>query len=180
VVQESRRPRREDEPLFEISTDKVDAEIPSPIAGVLTEIKVEEGKTVTINTVVGVIGGAAPSRCSSGPGRRRSHNHREAPMQLLLPRLLPLPTASTERIRSSRWSGASRGKTSSIWSTLAGTGSTGRITKDDVLRFLTDFGPGWRPPVPEPPVPETRSRRRSRPLSLSPAPRSKFPKAPFP
>ena len=53
-----------DEPLFEISTDKVDAEIPSPAAGTLTEIKIGEGTTVTINTVVAVIeagGGAAAS-----------------------------------------------------------------------------------------------------------------------
>ncbi|HEY4046629.1 MAG TPA: 2-oxoglutarate dehydrogenase, E2 component, dihydrolipoamide succinyltransferase [Acidobacteriaceae bacterium] len=47
-----------DEPLFEISTDKVDAEIPSPASGVLTEVKVGEGSTVQINTVVGVIGEA--------------------------------------------------------------------------------------------------------------------------
>ena len=46
-----------DEPLFEISTDKVDTEIPSPVTGVLTEIKVNEGETVPINTVVAVIGG---------------------------------------------------------------------------------------------------------------------------
>jgi pyruvate dehydrogenase E2 component (dihydrolipoamide acetyltransferase) len=45
-----------DEPLFEISTDKVDAEIPSPAAGVLTEIKVKEGETVPVNAVVGTIG----------------------------------------------------------------------------------------------------------------------------
>src|SRR5215475_11327677 len=52
-----------DEPLFEISTDKVDAEIPAPASGVLQEIKVTEGNTVQVNTVVGVIGdgdGAAP------------------------------------------------------------------------------------------------------------------------
>src|SRR3954453_2243891 len=48
-----------DEPLFEISTDKVDAEIPSPGAGVLTEIKVKEGETVPVNAVVAVIGGSA-------------------------------------------------------------------------------------------------------------------------
>src|SRR5215469_10591648 len=47
-----------DEPLFEISTDKVDAEIPSPAAGVLKEIKIAEGTTVQINTVVAVIDGA--------------------------------------------------------------------------------------------------------------------------
>src|SRR6202042_3452742 len=56
-----------DEPLFEISTDKVDTEIPSPAAGVLKEVLVEEGKTVAISTVVGRIeegagnGGSAPS-----------------------------------------------------------------------------------------------------------------------
>ncbi|MGC1873210.1 MAG: biotin/lipoyl-containing protein, partial [Acidobacteriaceae bacterium] len=48
-----------DEPLFEISTDKVDAEIPSPAAGVLTDIRVPEGSTVEINTIVAVIGGTA-------------------------------------------------------------------------------------------------------------------------
>lgn len=47
-----------DEPLFEISTDKVDAEIPSPGAGVLTDIKVKEGETVPVNSVVAVIAGA--------------------------------------------------------------------------------------------------------------------------
>src|SRR6187551_127077 len=48
-----------DEPLFEISTDKVDAEIPSPVAGVLSEIRVREGETVAVNSVVATIGGAA-------------------------------------------------------------------------------------------------------------------------
>src|SRR5580693_6534856 len=47
-----------DEPLFEISTDKVDAEIPSPAAGVLAEIRVKEGETVPVNSVVAVIGQA--------------------------------------------------------------------------------------------------------------------------
>src|SRR5574338_462559 len=47
-----------DEPLFEISTDKVDAEIPSPASGVLKEIKAQEGTTVQVNTVVGVIDAA--------------------------------------------------------------------------------------------------------------------------
>ena len=62
-------PVEKDEPLFEISTDKVDAEIPSPIAGVLSEIKVEEGATVQVNTVVAVIADnateIAPSRVPS-------------------------------------------------------------------------------------------------------------------
>src|SRR5215470_16332145 len=55
-----------DEPLFEISTDKVDAEIPSPAAGVVTEIRAKEGETVPINTVVAVIGAASAAR-ETGP-----------------------------------------------------------------------------------------------------------------
>jgi len=56
-----------DEPLFEISTDKVDAEIPSPAAGVLTEIKVREGETVPVNAVVGTIGQNGESPSSEAP-----------------------------------------------------------------------------------------------------------------
>ncbi len=91
-----------DEPLFEISTDKVDAEIPSPAAGVLSEIKAAEGSTVQVNTVVAVIGdgaGAAasapaakaasrlrrrPRRRSRLPSRRRPHLQRPS-SRLLLP-----------------------------------------------------------------------------------------------
>jgi 2-oxoglutarate dehydrogenase E2 component (dihydrolipoamide succinyltransferase) len=56
---------KRDEPIFEISTDKVDAEIPSPVAGTLVEIKVPEGATVAINTVVGVIGEAGEKAASA-------------------------------------------------------------------------------------------------------------------
>ncbi len=56
-----------DEPLFEISTDKVDAEIPSPAAGVVSEIRVKEGETVAINTVVAVIGAAGATTTAPGP-----------------------------------------------------------------------------------------------------------------
>src|SRR2546426_864406 len=56
-----------DEPLFEISTDKVDAEIPSPSAGVLKEIKVTEGQTVPINTVVAVIDAAGAAAAAPAP-----------------------------------------------------------------------------------------------------------------
>ena len=69
-----------DEPLFEISTDKVDAEIPSPIAGMLSEIKVPEGATVEINTVVAVIGGSAPSE--PAPCRSAKQRPRTPPLKL--------------------------------------------------------------------------------------------------
>src|SRR5215510_170238 len=63
-----------DEPLFEISTDKVDAEIPAPSSGVLREIKVQEGATVQVNTVVGVIDaeGAAASSAAPAPQPARA------------------------------------------------------------------------------------------------------------
>ena len=59
---------RRDEPLFEISTDKVDAEIPSPTAGVLAEIKVGEGETVEVNTVVAAIADSADEVGGDGAG----------------------------------------------------------------------------------------------------------------
>ena len=61
-----------DEPLFEISTDKVDAEIPAPASGVLQEIKVAEGNTVQVNTVVGVIGGEGEAAAAPAPAKPSS------------------------------------------------------------------------------------------------------------
>src|SRR5438067_7337999 len=56
-----------DERLFEMSTDKVDAEIPSPAAGVVSEIRAKEGETVAVNSVVAVIGGAMASEAAPAP-----------------------------------------------------------------------------------------------------------------
>ncbi len=72
-----------DEPLFEISTDKVDAEIPSPAAGTLTEVRFKEGDTVEVNTVVAVLDGVAQARAR----RRRLHQSRNRRRVKLLPRL---------------------------------------------------------------------------------------------
>src|SRR6185369_2006515 len=58
-----------DEPLFEISTDKVDAEIPSPAAGVVSEIRVKEGETVPVNSVVAVIGSATDQPAAAPAAR---------------------------------------------------------------------------------------------------------------
>ena len=57
----------EDEPLFEVSTDKVDSEVPSPVSGTLTEIKVPEGDTVDVGVVLAVVGDAG---AEPGPGGR--------------------------------------------------------------------------------------------------------------
>ena len=82
-----------DEPLFEISTDKVDAEIPSPSAGVVTEIRVREGETVPVDSVVAIIGliGETPSTMPSSvePERRSNPPRRAPPEQPALPSTRP-------------------------------------------------------------------------------------------
>ncbi len=78
---------KRDEPLFEISTDKVDAEIPSPASGVLSEIKVKEGETVAVNTTVAVINGGAaqpaaqPAKQEEAPKQEAPEAPKEAPAQ---------------------------------------------------------------------------------------------------
>ena len=89
-----------DEPLFEISTDKVDTEIPSPVAGTLAEILVEEGKTVGINTVVGRISDGART---AAPARLRAARSPARPLRLLRrPRLLRLLRKQPSRSRMAR------------------------------------------------------------------------------
>ncbi len=78
---------QKDEPLFEISTDKVDAEIPAPVSGVLSEIKAQEGETVQINTVVAIIGGEVTQR-RQRKNRPCRHNRRR-PRRRRRTRLLP-------------------------------------------------------------------------------------------
>ena len=131
-----------DEPLFEISTDKVDAEIPSPAAGVLSEIKVPEGNTVEINTIVAVIGGtagaaapvaAAPAQKAPAPTPQAS----AAPA----PAAQPAATATTgERQRSSPLVRRIAKENNLDLSQIPGTGAGGRITKDDALAFVGQSG----------------------------------------
>src|ERR1700746_2066671 len=71
-----------DEPLFEISTDKIDTEIPSPAAGVVQDILVKEGQTVQINTVVAVIGdGSAKPATESARESPKAEAPKEVPKQ---------------------------------------------------------------------------------------------------
>jgi len=79
-----------DEPLFEISTDKVDAEIPAPASGVLKEVKIQEGTTVQVNTVVGVIDGDGAGGASSAPAKAVTP---EAPKAAAPPAPSPARTA---------------------------------------------------------------------------------------
>ena len=141
-----------DEPLFEISTDKVDAEIPSPEAGILSEIKVPEGATVEINTVVAVIGGAIGAATPAAKETGKSATAATA-NEKVAPISAPPPDIHTGRPVSSSPLRSSPPRSSPLVRRIAkenkldlnripGTGSNGRITKDDALRHLSQYGPG--------------------------------------
>ena len=130
-----------DEPLFEISTDKVDAEIPSPSAGVLKEIKVPEGQTVPIQTVVAVIDGAgsavatAPAPAPAAPAPTPTPIAPppvSATGKPSAPAAAATPAASTERIHSSPLVRRMAKEHGVDLSTLEGSGAGGRITKQDM------------------------------------------------
>lgn len=127
-----------DEPLFEISTDKVDAEIPSPVAGVLSAIKVEAGSTVQINTVVAVIGGGA--KAAAAP----------APAPVSAPKVEEAAAASGERLRTSPLVRRMAKDHDLDLSKVAGSGSSGRITKEDVLAYLDKGQPAAPVAAPAP------------------------------
>lgn len=90
-----------DEPLYEISTDKVDAEIPSPAAGVLLEIKAQEGETVSVNSVVGSIGEAGEAPASAAPAATASAPAPAAPAPPPAPAAPPAPPAPSAPAASS-------------------------------------------------------------------------------
>jgi 2-oxoglutarate dehydrogenase E2 component (dihydrolipoamide succinyltransferase) len=86
-----------DEPLFEISTDKVDAEIPSPAAGILTEIKFKEGETVEVNKVVAVLNGEGASAPSNGGASAAEISTAPASQAAVSPETPPPPAAQPDQ-----------------------------------------------------------------------------------
>jgi 2-oxoglutarate dehydrogenase E2 component (dihydrolipoamide succinyltransferase) len=121
-----------DEPIFEISTDKVDAEIPSPVAGTLSEIKVQEGSTVTINTVVAVIGGAAGKTATPAASAPAPAATAAAPVAAVS----STSAAAGERVRSSPLVRKIAKDNNVDLSQVSGTGASGRITKTDIVSHL--------------------------------------------
>jgi 2-oxoglutarate dehydrogenase E2 component (dihydrolipoamide succinyltransferase) len=130
-----------DEPLFEISTDKVDAEIPSPVAGVLTEIKVPEGATVEINAIVAVIDGVRAEAGGASDAVAFAAAEAASPEDAVSP-APALATAfdSRERLRSSPLVRRIAKDNNLDLRQIAGSGAEGRITKEDVLRHLSERG----------------------------------------
>jgi pyruvate dehydrogenase E2 component (dihydrolipoamide acetyltransferase) len=130
-----------DEPLFEISTDKVDAEIPSPVAGTLTEIKVAEGSTVSINSVVAIIGGAAGASKPAAPAAAAPAA--SAPAQQ--PSQSTAAASQGEPPRSSPLVRKIASENNIDLSTVPGSGASGRITKQDILGHMQGGAPASAP-----------------------------------
>ena len=135
---------KRDEPLFEISTDKVDAEIPAPTAGVLAEIKVQEGQTVPVQTLVAVIetdkgaastgapsAAAAPSPAAAAPTPRPVAPAPVAPKgdgaETAEERLRKKSTPLVRKIAAEHRVDIS---------TIPGSGFAGRVTKQDILSYI--------------------------------------------
>jgi len=141
-----------DEPLFEISTDKVDAEIPSPATGVLQEIKIAEGTTVGVNTVVGTIaadGEAAAAPKAAAPAKEEAAPAKPQPQAPATPPTANSPQPATpaapapvqaeeegDHARSSPLVRKIARDNNVDLSQVTGSGLGGRITKQDIMAFL--------------------------------------------
>jgi len=131
-----------DEPLFEISTDKVDAEIPAPASGTLQEIKVSEGNTVQVNTVVGVIGDgsaappSAPAKAAAPAPAAPASAKKEAPAPPPAPAAAPREDEEDSDVRSSPLVRKLAREHNVDLASVSGTGTGGRVTKQDVLDFV--------------------------------------------
>ncbi len=148
-----------DEPLFEVSTDKVDTEVPSPVAGVLTEIRVPEGETVPVGAVIAVVGdaGSAPAPASAPtaapepapaptPAPAPAPSPAPAPAPAAAPSAAPAPAPSPAPAAASPVASDSRLLSPVVRrlvnehgidvDQLVGTGPGGRITREDVLDFI--------------------------------------------
>ncbi len=187
-----------DEPLFEISTDKVDAEIPAPAAGVLTEIKVQAGETVAVNEVVATIGEAsevarpAPPGAPSEPGKATASSQPQAngagPAQKKVP---PTPKPNgreaahpvTQSAAALTQDEARRQRSSPLVRRIAkehnvdvslihGSGLGGRVTKHDILEYIEM--PKAQGPMPKAQSPEPRAQSQE-PKAPAPEPRAQTP-----
>ncbi|HEU5478027.1 MAG TPA: 2-oxoglutarate dehydrogenase, E2 component, dihydrolipoamide succinyltransferase [Gaiellaceae bacterium] len=189
-----------DEPLLEISTDKVDTEVPSPGSGTLTQILVQEGETVDVGTKLGQIGGAAaeapaqaePEAAPAAPATAEAASEAEAAS----PAETPAPTAaepSAAPPAAPAPTGNGKAFVSPVVARIAGehgidpsqvpgTGSGGRVTKKDILAFVESGGAQQAPQQPqaEAPAPEPAAAQPQAPAPAAPAPAQAPPPPPKP
>jgi pyruvate dehydrogenase E2 component (dihydrolipoamide acetyltransferase) len=191
-------PIEKDEPLFEISTDKVDAEIPSPVSGIVRETRFPEGATIQVNTVVAVIADpaeAADAPPAATPPKAQPETAAEvqpgAEVAARAPVSEEVPAQAEEAgVRHARYSPLARrmAKDNNIdLDQIEGTGSEGRVTKEDVLRYLelreTASAQSTASPVPETPTPAAETKvPAAKGISVPAAPpqASAAPPAPLP
>ena len=182
-----------DEPLFEVSTDKVDTEVPSPIAGTLTEIRVNEGDTVPVGTVIAVVGAANAATPSPAPAPVVQPAPAPAPVAKPAPapapvaQPVPAPAAVASATRTAIPSSASNKLLSPVVrrlvadhridvNALVGTGPGGRITREDVSDFIDKTGSAPVAPAPAAPAPVASAvaATRATVAVATPAPAAKF------
>jgi pyruvate dehydrogenase E2 component (dihydrolipoamide acetyltransferase) len=164
-----------DEPLFEISTDKVDAEIPAPASGILQDIKVVEGNTVQVNTVVGTIAGdgeAAPApstpKAAAPAPPAKTQAAPPPPASPVALQATAEPQEEDDHARSSPLVRKIAREHNVNLSQVPGSGMGGRITKQDIMAFLEK---------PETTTPATLSTSVSAPAASTSAPRPAAPPA---
>ena len=165
-----------DEPLFEVSTDKVDTEVPSPVSGILTEVRAKEGDTVPVGAVIAVVGdaGAAPAPAPvAAPAA--------APVAAPTPE--PAPAAAPTVVVAAASSSGDAPLLSPVVRRLisennldvakiAGTGPGGRITREDVLALI-DAQAGKSAPAPAPaPAPAAAPAPAPAVAKAAPAPKA--------
>ncbi|HEY2168624.1 MAG TPA: 2-oxoglutarate dehydrogenase, E2 component, dihydrolipoamide succinyltransferase [Candidatus Angelobacter sp.] len=177
-----------DEPLFEISTDKVDAEIPAPAAGVLREIKVKEGATVQVNSVVAVIGGAgvqgkaAPTQAAPAkpqavqpqPAQSQPTQSQPAQQQQQPQQVVSFPAGDRgqdgERLRSSPLVRRMARENNVDLNQVSGTGLGGRISKSDIQNFIQQHGQGGGRPQMVSAPPQSRPAQQQAQTQPIPVP----------
>ncbi len=154
-----------DEPLFEVSTDKVDTEVPSPIAGTLTEIRVVEGDTVAVGTIIAVVGdgAAVPAAPASAPAPTPAPTPAPAPAAPVVATPPPPPPAPAPAPASAPAPAAASSVGPLVLSpvvrriladagippeTVRGTGPGGRITRDDALAAAAGGSASTPAPAP--------------------------------
>jgi 2-oxoglutarate dehydrogenase E2 component (dihydrolipoamide succinyltransferase) len=153
-----------DEPVLEIATDKVDSEIPSPVAGILEKILFEEGQTILVNGVIAIINTSAEA--SSAPASAPSPASAASAPETVAASA-PSVAAVSESIGSKSESGrfysplvrniAKEEKISmQELDAIPGTGKEGRVTKDDLMNWLSNRKPGQAAPVSAPAVKATQ------------------------
>lgn len=178
-----------DEPLFEISTDKVDTEIPAPAAGVLAEVMVEEGKTVAINTVVARIDETGDGKMAAAPAKPAEAPKLEAPPAPEPAEVRPVAAAPVAAAVTKPAAEEVAGPLSPLVRKMArefnidlrlvkGTGAGGRITKQDVEAYMAaQAARTVAGPTPAAPAPVAPAAAPAVEVEIAPVPRAEAAKA---